>query len=100
MKFTYEKTKNNLVAGDVEPETIHRIKLDDSDFQIIASRQGFKFYGESQWFQPEAGEIHLAVEDFKEFMHRLASAADLAWKEQQLARKNILGRQAILGAVK
>src|ERR1700742_5221582 len=98
MKFVYEKTTQKLVPGEVEPEVIHRIRLQESDFQVIASSQGLKLFGETPWFQQESGEIHLPVDDFREFMARLASAADLAWKEIEAKRVNQLGPKALLSA--
>lgn len=97
MKFTYEKVTDGVVLTDKSPATAHILKLEGGEFRIEASSLGFRISGESQWFQPEAGECHLPVEDFREFFNRLASAAELSWKEIQRENRETASRQAIIG---
>lgn len=100
MKFTYQKIEHALVLSDHAPGVTHVFKLEGplSDFAIEASSEGVFFHGCSPFFQPEEGECHLPVDDFREFMARLSMAFDLSWKEQQKEKKEVMARQMILGA--
>ena len=99
MKFTYTKNVAPLLESTVgEPEANHRWFLDDDgDFFIEASVHGVRFKGTSGWFQPVNEEMKIP-EDFREFLVRLSSAFEQAWKEQEKERKAVEARRMILGA--
>lgn len=98
MKFAYKKLEPTLHGSEFStPGTTHVLALEGGDFSIEASPHGVRFVGLSQWFQPEEGEMHLPVEEMREFMARLASAFDFAWKEQERQKKESAARRMILG---
>ena len=87
MKFSYEKKVQTIVTGEREPATIHKFSLEGGSLVIEASERGVRITGESQYFQPVDEEMKIP-DDFREFMTRLSSAFDLAWKEQKTVAKN------------
>ena len=96
MKFNYSKTLPLIVHADDEG-TVHRWNLENSTFRIVASKRGVMMMGESPLFQPEEGEVHMPIEqEFHHFFARLKDAFEMSWKEQEDARKQQIGRKALL----
>ena len=95
MKFTYLYSQARLISeGHELPET-HIFRLEGGGLEIQATSHGVRICGSSQFFQPVDEEMHIP-EEFREFMVRLSSAFDMAWKEQQKLKKNQIGRSALL----
>ena len=96
MEFTYQKRTPKIVLGDHSPGETHIFSLVGGGLEIEASRDGVRILGMSQYFQPVDEEMKIP-DDFREFMVRLSSAFDLAFKEQEKDRKEANARQTILG---
>lgn len=99
IKFTYEKVVPGISHSD-DGGVVHNFNLEGSHkmfpFKIVATKRGVYLSGTTQEFQPEEGEVHMPVDDFREFMARLSMAFDLAWKEQEQVRKETLARRSLL----
>jgi hypothetical protein len=98
MKFHYKKVIPAVVS--LEPALnapVHIFTLEGSTFEICAGANGVSWSGAAGFFQPEDGEVHMPVDEFRELMNRLASAFDFAWKEQEQLRKETAARKMILG---
>jgi hypothetical protein len=96
MKFTYSKFTPKLVISDTTPSDVHTFSLAGGDLEIIASADGVQIRGESQLFQP-VDEERKIPEYFREFLVRVDSAFELAFKEQEKQRKEAAARRSILG---
>ncbi len=95
MKFTYEK-KSPLLSTPVETQgDTHIFKLEDGEFFIEASSQGVKIFGTTPFYQP-VDEERKIPEDFREFLVRLDTAFELAFKEQVKQKKELEARRSLL----
>jgi hypothetical protein len=96
MKFNYRKLTPAVILRDGDPEVVHIFSMEGNGMlEIEASKEGVKITADTLFFQPVDEEMKIPG-DFREFMVRLSSAFELAWKEQEKERKAVQARKSIL----